>query len=287
MSAAIAAPARKSCVVLLLSCMALTDCASRPRAAAITLRGSDTLVQVATAWAETYAGKASVSVSGGGSGTGIAGLIDGTVDVATSSRELKPQEREQIRRRRGADVDEHVVGYDALALFVHRSNPLGSISMTTLRRIWCEGGDVTRWSRATSRLDGPIVLVGRQNSSGTYDYFREVVCGARGEFKSGISELTGSSEVVEKVAGAPLALGYTGMGYKTDHVGWLAVAREDGSPAATPSIEGARTGAYPLARRLYLFTVGSLAPEVQAFVDWTVSAEGQRIVAEEGYVPVP
>lgn len=287
-------PFRSSSVVL-LSLSALLAC-SRSRSAdiAISMRGSDTLVQVATAWAETYARKVpgvSVTASGGGSGTGIAGLIDGTVDVATSSREMKAQEKQAIRARRGDDVTEHVIGYDALALYVNRANPVTSISLPTLQEIWSEGGSITRWSQITSQLDGPIVLVGRQNSSGTYDYFREIVCGEteRGvhrEFRNGISELNGSSEVIEKVAGARLALGYTGMGYRNDRVRWLAVARTDDGPAIEPSIDSARSGAYPIARKLYLYTVGSLSPELRAFIDWTLSPEGQRLVAQEGYVPV-
>lgn len=258
------------------------------------MRGSDTLVQVATAWAEGYrsntAGVA-VNASGGGSGTGIAGLVDGTVDVATASREIKPQEREQIRKRRGREVNEHIVAYDALALYVHPANPVSSISLPVLSRVWSEGGDVVRWAQLTSQLDGPIVLIGRQNSSGTYDHFREIVCGEtpdgkHREFRNGISELNGSSEVVEKVAGARLALGYTGMGYRTARVRWLGVSKDDRSPPVEPSIESARSGAYPIARRLYLYTAGAESPELEAFIAWTLSAAGQRIVADEGYVPV-
>lgn len=283
-------------LVLVLGLGAVTSCSARARTAevAISIRGSDTLVQVATAWAEAYGGKAgrvAVNASGGGSGTGIAGLIDGTVDVATSSREIKDDERRAVHARRGADVTEHVIGYDALALYVNPANPVTSIRLSTLQQIWSEGGAITRWSQVTSALDGPIVLVGRQNSSGTYDYFREIVCGvnAQGihrEFRSGISELNGSSEVVEKVAGARLALGYTGMGYKNDRVHWLAVAKSDDAAAVAPSIASARSGDYPLARRLYLYTVGVPSPELRAFLEWTLSPEGQRLVAQEGYVPV-
>lgn len=259
----------------------------------ITVKGSDTLVQVATGWAEVYhASKdtVDVSASGGGSGTGIAGLIDGTVDVATSSREMKPEEREKIRAKRGAEVHEHVVGLDALAIFVHPSNPIDHLSLPDLQRMWAEDGDLRDWSALTPAMRGRIVLLGRQNSSGTYDYFREVVCGktAAGvhrEFRGGVSELNGSSEVVEKIAKAPLALGYTGMGYATPRVKWLAISKKPGEPAVTPSIESATSGAYPIARKLYLYTVGEPTPELRAFLDWTLSPAGQAIVAQEGYVP--
>jgi phosphate transport system substrate-binding protein len=260
----------------------------------ISVKGSDTLVQVATGWAQTYSarpGLSRVSASGGGSGVGIAGLIDGTVDIATSSREMKPKERSELTARRGLEVHEHFIGSDALAIFVHPSNPLEAISLTQLGELWAENGTVTDWSQVAPGMKGPLVLIGRQNSSGTYDYFREVVCakGADGkarEFRGGVSELSGSSEVLEKIAGAPLALGYSGMGYRTPQVKWLAVSRTDGAPAEHPTVDGARSGSYPIARKLYLYTAGTPSPEVQAFLEWVVSDEGQQIVAREGYVPV-
>ena len=263
-------------------------------ATSISIKGSDTIVQVATAWAEEYSAshpQIAITASGGGSGTGIAGLIDGTVGIATSSREIRPEEVAEVRRKRGLDVREHVIGYDALAVFVHPGNPLDSISMEELQQIWAEDGTITRWSDLTPALSGRLVLIGRQNSSGTYDYFREVVCGKTAakvarEFRGGVSELNGSSEVVEKIAKAPLALGYTGMGYKNPHVKWLAVSRRKGEPGVLPSIASAHSGAYPIARRLYLYTAGEPPAALRAFLDWTLSAAGQEIVGREGFVPL-
>jgi len=260
----------------------------------IAVKGSDTLVQVATGWTQTYSakpGRVRVSASGGGSGVGIAGLIDGTVDIATSSRELKPKERAELQARRGLEAHEHFIGSDALAIFVHPSNPLESISLTQLGELWAEDGTVKDWSQVAPGMKGPIVLIGRQNSSGTYDYFCEVVCakgkdGKAREFRGGVSELSGSSEVLEKIAGAPLALGYSGMGYRTPHVKWLAVSRTDGAAAEHPTAEGARSGSYPIARKLYLYTAGQPSAEVTAFLEWVLSDEGQEVVAREGYVPV-
>lgn len=276
--------------VLLLAAGCSPEAAPRVR---ITVKGSDTLVQVATGWAELYRGRGAgvdVSASGGGSGTGIAGLIDGTVDVATSSREIKPAERDQIRAKRGAEVHEHVVGLDALAIFVHPQNPIDRISLEQLQQIWAEDGTTTDWSTLDPRLAGEIVLIGRQNSSGTYDYFREVVCGVtpagvHREFRGGVSELNGSSEVVEKIAKAEQALGYTGMGYHSPHVKWLAVSRTSDGPAVAPSIASATDGTYPIARKLFVYTVGEPTPELQTFLEWTMGPEGQAIVGQEGYVP--
>lgn len=260
----------------------------------LTVKGSDTLVQVATGWAQEWSskpGRKPVSASGGGSGVGIAGLIDGTVDIATSSREIKSKEKAAIKEQRGLEVHEHFIGSDALAIFVHPSNPLTSITVPQLGELWSENGTLTDWSQLSPALKGRFVLIGRQNSSGTYDYFREVVCGkgADGkhrEFRGGVSELGGSSEVLEKISSAPLALGYSGMGYRTDHVKWLAVAKAEGAEAVLPSADAARSGTYPIARKLYLYTVGDPSPEVSAFLEWVLSDEGQEIVAREGYVPV-
>jgi phosphate transport system substrate-binding protein len=279
----------------MLVALVATGCREREVAArTLSIKGSDTLVQVATGWAQHYAdkpGRVPVNASGGGSGVGLAGLIDGTVDIATSSREIKPRERAAIRDKRGLEVHEHFIGSDALAIYVHPSNPLQSLTLGQLGEIWAEHGTLTDWSQLTPELRGRLVLIGRQNSSGTYDYFREVVCalGADGkarEFRGGVSELSGSSEVLEKISGAPLALGYSGMGYLTTGVKWLAIAPADGAPAVLPSLESARSGAYPIARKLYLYTVGDPTPEAKAFLDWVLSDEGQEIVAREGYVPV-
>jgi phosphate transport system substrate-binding protein len=285
----------RSCVVGFALGLLALGCRDRRTAVhTVSIKGSDTLVQVATGWAQRYSlkqARVSVNASGGGSGVGIAGLIDGTVDVATSSREIKPREREAIKQHRGQEVREQFIGSDALAIFVHAANPLESVTLHQLGEIWAERGTLTDWSQLTGALRGKFVLIGRQNSSGTYDYFREVVCGlgADGksrEFRGGVSELGGSSEVLEKIAGAPQSLGYSGMGYRTPHVKWLGVAPADGGAPVWPSLESARSGAYPIARRLYLYTVGEPSPELRDFLAWVLSPEGQEIVALEGYVPV-
>ncbi len=281
--------------IALLFAAVLAGCPpGRPGKHTLSIKGSDTLVQVATGWAERYAvvePRVAVDASGGGSGVGLAGLIEGTVDVATSSREIKPREREAIRQGRGLEVHELFVGSDALAIFVHRDNPLTALSLFQLGELWAEDGTLTDWSQLTPALRGKVVLIGRQNSSGTYDYFREVVCGVGAdghgrEFRGGVSELSGSSEVLEKIAGAPLALGYSGMGYRTDRVKWLGVSGKPGEAAVLPSAEGARTGDYPIARKLYVYTAGEPTPQLRAFLAWVSSDEGQEIVAREGYVPV-
>jgi phosphate transport system substrate-binding protein len=140
-------------------------------------------------------------------------------------------------------------------------------------------------------MKGKITLFGRQNNSGTYDYFREHICGKtpekkQREFRVGISEMNGSSEVVENVAKTPTGLGYSGMGYKTDKVNWLKVSNKKGEPGVEPGANVARSGNYPISRKLYMYTAGEPAPAIKAYIEWCVSPAGQKIVEQEGFVPL-
>ncbi|MBI4659272.1 MAG: PstS family phosphate ABC transporter substrate-binding protein [Verrucomicrobia bacterium] len=259
----------------------------------IRVKGSDTMVQLATAWAEAYRKvkpNVFVNASGGGTGTGFAALQNNTTDICDASRDIKPEEAEKTKSVTGKEVKEFVVGYDALAVYAHPSNPIKEISVEELREIWAEGGTIGTWEQLNPAFQGKIVLFGRQNNSGTYDYFREHVCGKKDgkqrEFRGGISELNGSAEVVENVAKTPLGLGYSGMGYKTPTVNWLKVSGKKGEPAVEPGVDVARSGKYPIARKLYLYTAGEPAGEVKAYIDWILSPEGQKIVEKEGFVPL-
>jgi phosphate transport system substrate-binding protein len=260
----------------------------------IRVKGSDTMVQLATAWAEAYhkvKPNLNVDANGGGSGTGFAALQNDTTDLCNASREIKKDEIEKIKAKSGKDVKEFVVAYDALAVYTHPSNPIKEISIDELREIWAEGGTITSWDQVTPKGKGKIVLFGRQNNSGTYDYFREHVCGKtpegkQREFRGGISEMNGSSEVIENIAKTPRGMGYSGMGYKTDKVNWLKVSKKKGEPGVSPGIEVARNGKYPIARKLYIYTVGEPTGEAKAYIDWILSPEGQKIVEHEGFVPL-
>jgi len=260
----------------------------------IRVKGSDTMVQLATAWAEAYhkvKPNLNVDANGGGSGTGFAALQNDTTDLCNASREIKKDEIEKIKAKSGKDVKEFVVAYDALAVYTNPSNPIKEISIDELREIWAEGGTVNSWDQVNPKGKGKIVLFGRQNNSGTYDYFREHVCGKtpegkQREFRSGISEMNGSSEVIENIAKTPRGMGYSGMGYKTDKVNWLKVSKKKGEPGVEPGIEVARNGKYPIARKLYIYTVGEPTGEAKAYIDWILSPEGQKIVQHEGFVPL-
>jgi len=255
--------------------------------------GSDTMVNLAQAWAESYASleqKISVEVSGGGSGTGIAALINGTVDIANCSRSMKPSEIEKAVQNTGKEPKEFIVGFDALAVYVHKENPLEKISLQQLADIYGEQGQMTTWSKldiqyAACKSD-EIIRVSRQSNSGTYVYFREAILGKTGDFKLGSRDLHGSKDVVELVANTPCAIGYSGMGYATDHVKMLKVSKKDGEQAAGPSVENTLNGTYPIARPLYIYSLGEPSGDIKKYLDWILSEAGQSIVSKSGYVPV-
>jgi phosphate transport system substrate-binding protein len=263
-----------------------------PERTTIQVKASDTMVNVAQAWAEEYRNVApdvDVEVSGGGSGVGIAALIKGTVDVATASREMKPAELEQARANTGQEAKEFIVGYDGLAVYVHKDNPIAEINLEVLARIFAEGGDITRWSQLgitlTDVTDDTIVRVSRQSSSGTYEFFREHALGNR-DFKLGSRDMNGSKEVVELVGHTLTAIGYSGMGYATPAVKMLPLTPSGGGPAVPPTVEATLSRAYPLARSLQVYTLGEPTGEVRRFIDWMLSADGQKILQDNGYVPV-
>jgi len=258
--------------------------------AVIQNKGSDTLVNVAQGWAEAYRNvnpDVAVAVSGGGSGTGIAALINGTVDIANASRKLKDSEVEQASAN-GHDPVEFVVGYDALAVYIHPDNPLESLTLAQLADIYAEGGTSETWADVGIEVPGcadqEIVRVSRQNNSGTYAYFREAVLGNR-DYKLGSRDMHGSKDVVDLVERTPCAIGYSGLAYKTDHVKLLCVAADDDSECVMPSIETAVDGSYPIARPLFMYTSGTPQGAVKEYMDWIESDDGQCIILDKGYAP--
>lgn len=255
-------------------------------------KGSDTMVNVAQVWAEEYrkaAPDVEVEVSGGGSGVGIAALLKGAVDVANASRDLKPSEAEQALKNTGKSPVGFNVGSDALAVYVHRDNPITQITLEQLTELYAEGGKVTRWSELGVTIPGvkddTIVRVSRQSSSGTYEFFREHALGNR-DFRLGSRDLNGSKEVVELVGTTPTAIGYSGMGYATASVKMVPVAPKAGAPAVAPTIAAVHDKSYPLARSLHLYTLGEPEGAVKAYIDWILSPAGQKVVEDAGYVPV-
>ncbi|MBN2357054.1 phosphate ABC transporter substrate-binding protein [candidate division KSB1 bacterium] len=255
--------------------------------------GSDTIVNLAQAWAEAYGAidpSVSVEVSGGGSGTGIAALINGTVDIANCSRKMHADEITRAIKNTGLDPVEFLVGFDALAIYVHKDNPMDEISIPQLAEIYGEKGEFTTWSQLSVELPkgarDEIIVVSRQSNSGTYEYFREAVLGKTCDFRLGTIDMHGSKDVVELVSRTPSAIGYSGMGYATDKVKMMRIARETGRPAFEPTVENTQNGAYPIARPLMMYTLGKPNETIATYLKWILSSEGQAMVSKAGYVPL-
>jgi phosphate transport system substrate-binding protein len=282
-------------LALLLGCGRPSDTEGEggdQRRSVIQNKGSDTLVNVAQAWAEAYQdvdANVAVAVTGGGSGTGIAALINGTVDIANASRAMKDSEIEQARAN-GQEPIQFIVGYDALAVYLHEDNPLEVMTIEQLAEIYGENGETESWSQLGVEVPGcegqEIVLVSRQNNSGTYAYFREAVLGDRRDYKLGSRDMHGSKDVVDLVERTPCAIGYSGLAYATPHVKLACISKTDGEDCVNPSTETAIDGTYPIARPLFMYTSGEPTGRVKTYLDWILSDEGQCIIAEKGYAPV-
>ena len=273
--------------------LAVLACGGGDRAqrALIQNKGSDTLLNVAQAWAEAYAAvdpNVAVAVTGGGSGTGISAMINGTVDIANSSRMMRESEFEAARSN-GVDPQEFVVGYDALAVYLHEDNPIESLTLAQVKSIYGEDGGVARWSDLGVSVPGcpsdEIVLVSRQNNSGTYVYFKEAVLGDDTEYRLGSRDMHGSKDVVDLVENTPCAIGYSGLAYATDHVAMPCITSVEGDACVEPTVATAVDGSYPIARPLMMYTAGEPQGAVKAYMDWILSAEGQCVILERGYAP--
>lgn len=255
-------------------------------------KGSDTLVNVAQAWAEEYKTvnpEVAIAVTGGGSGTGISALINGTVDLANSSRKMKDRELD-LAKQKGVDPKEHVVGFDAVAVFLHADNPIDSISLQQLQSIYGEEGEADTWSQLGITVPGcgsdEIVRVSRQNNSGTYAYFKDAVLGKTGEYKLGSRDLHGSKDVVDLVENTPCAIGYSGLAYANEHVKMPCVFSEEGGDCVAPSTSTALDGTYPVARPLLMYTAGEPQGMVADYLAWILSDVGQCIIIDKGYASV-
>lgn len=256
-------------------------------------KGSDTMVNMAQALAEEYRKvkpEVAIAVSGGGSGTGIAALENGTVDIANASREIKAEENEKIKTKTGKEPVQHIVAYDGLAIYVHKDNPLEKITKAQLAAIYGEGGATESWKDLGVEVPGcadqAIVRVSRQNNSGTYEYFREWTLG-KGDFKLGSRDMQGSKDVVDLVRTTPCAIGYSGLGYDTPDVKMLCVSVDDTATCATPSVASVHDKSYPISRPLYMYTPGEGSADAQAYITWIRGDAGQAIVERSGFVPLP
>jgi len=252
-------------------------------------KGSDTIVNLALAWAERYQQvhpEVRISVTGGGTGTGIASLINGTVDIANASRQIKEEEIESARGG-GIDPQEIVIARDAIAVIVHPDNPVQNLTMQQVSLIF--QGKINNWKEVGGE-DRQIVRVSRETNSGTHVYFLEAVI-RLGEESSDIFSadtllLPSSEGIISEVGDNPNAVGYDGLGYVTPHVKVLGIAEEEGGAFILPSADTVNAGTYPISRDLYMYTASQPGEAIKAYLDWILSPEAQTIVTELGFVPV-
>ncbi len=256
--------------------------------------GSDTMVNLAAAWADAY-GKhdptVSVEVGGGGSGTGVTALIQGTAQIANLSRTFEEKEIADFKAKHpGEEPKEHMVGYDAMSIFVHKDSPLNEISIEQLAEIYKEGGKISKWSELGIPAPGgkdDIVRITRQTNSGTVHYFKEAVVGKKNEFRLGSIVANGSNDVAKIIGQTVNAIGFSGMAYATPEVKVLKVSKKTGEPGVAPSIATTLDKTYPISRPLFMYTIGEAHGSAKAYLDWILSDAGQKIEQENGYVPLP
>ena len=252
-------------------------------AGTVTVKGSDTMVILAQRWAEEYMKKApgkKVQVTGGGSGTGIAALQNGTTDIANASREMKDAEKARIRDRFNTLPAETSVAKDGVALYVNEGNPVAQLTVEQVKAIYL--GDVTNW-KDVGGPDAPIVLYSRENSSGTYVFFKEHVLGNE-DFAAQAQTLPGTAAVVNAIAKERNGIGYGGAAYAKG-VKELKVVGKDGQ-GYLPNADNVKSGKYPLSRALFMYTRTKPAGEAKQFIDFCLSPEGQAIVTQVGYFPI-
>ncbi len=270
-------------LVLVLAVAAALALAPALASAAVTVKGSDTMVILAQRWAETYMKKSAgkkVQVTGGGSGTGIAALINGTTDIANSSRAIKPDESAKVRDRFSVLPAETAVAKDGVAIYVNEANPISQLTVEQLYGIYT--GDVTNWKQVGG-ADAPIVLYSRENSSGTYVFFKEHVLKGD-DFAAAAQTLPGTAAVVNAVSREKKGIGYGGAAYAKG-VKEVKVVGKDGQ-GWLPSAENVKAGTYPLSRPLFMYTRGKASGEAKDFLEFCLSAEGQSIVTQVGYFPI-
>jgi len=248
------------------------------------------MVNLALAWAEQYQKVqpgVSLSVSGGGSGTGIASLINGTTDLANASRKIKDEEFAQAESK-GTEPVEFVVARDAIAVIVNNANPIDQLSLEQISDIY--SGKYNNWSELGGD-DRPIVRVSRETNSGTHVYFLEEVLrlGQKDNktlFSPDTLLLLSSQGITSEVRDNPNAIGYDGLGYVTPEVKVIGVARENQGPFIMPSADSVNQGVYPIARDLYIYSAGQPGDVIREYIDWIRSEGGQKIVIDNGFVPI-
>ena len=285
------------CLVTVVSVLALAGCDPDARGGSgptsqmtIQNKGSDTIVNLALAWAERYQTvrpEVSIAVTGGGSGTGIASIVNGTVDIANASRAIKSEEIEAAHGG-GIEPIEFVIARDAIAIIVHPSNPVDTLTLQQLSDVY--SGKAVNWQDVGGE-DRPIVALSRETNSGTHVYFLEAVVRLGNSedktlFSPDVLLLPSSEGIGAEVRQNPNAIGYDGLGYVTDDMKTVAVGLAAEGPFWKPSASTVNAGEYPISRDLYMYTAGEPTGTIKDYLEWILQPEAQRIVLDLGFVPI-
>lgn len=250
----------------------------------ITLKGSDTVLPLGQKEAETYMQKdstASISVTGGGSGVGLAALLEGTTDIAMASRDLKTEEKLKFSEKK-QEIEEAIIAYDALSVIVNPENKVGQLTREQIEKIYI--GEIKNW-KELGGADEKIVAYSRESSSGTFEFFKEAVMENK-NYASTVLSMPATGAIVQSVSQTKGAIGYIGMAYETAGVKNISVSYDGGKTFVAPSVSAAKDKSYPISRPLFYMYDKATKDKVAAFIDYALSEEGQKIVSEIGYVPV-
>jgi len=260
--------------------LALPLFAARP----VSIKGSDTMVIMNARLAEAFMAKqpgTQIQVTGGGSGVGIAALINGTTDIAASSRPIKSSEVDKLKQRFATTGYAYPIARDGLSIYLNTANPVKELTLAQLRDIYV--GKITNWKEVGGN-DAAIILYSRESSSGTYTYFKDNVLMGK-DFAPRAQTLQGTAAVVNAVSKDANGIGYGGAAYAKG-IRFAVVKKDDKSPAVLPSLETVRNGSYPISRYLYLYTRVKPSNDMKAFIDWATGPEGQALVTKVGYFPI-
>ncbi|MGE4385480.1 MAG: phosphate ABC transporter substrate-binding protein [Endomicrobiaceae bacterium] len=274
--------------------LALTVSCSRPHSQsgtiAMQIKGSDTIVNLVQVWAEKFVDlhkSSNIGVTGGGTGTGFAALLNDTCDIAMASRQAEEKEI-NLAEEKNIHYKEYIVGLDGLAVLVNKKNPVNKLTIQQLRDIFM--AKITNWKEVGGE-DREIVILSRESNSGTHMFFKEHVIrrndkNNKDEFSPKALLMPSSQAIFDEIYQNPNALGYAGMGFINDNIKALSIAQDNSNEYVYPNIANVMSGKYPISRPLYLYTDGEPVGIVKDFIEYTLSKEGQKIVAETDFVPI-
>lgn len=279
--------------MLLVPILGLVSCGGEKKEAtetkevqktSISLKGSDTVLPLGQKEAEVYMQKdstTSITVTGGGSGVGVTALIDNSTDIAMSSRDLKMDEKLKLTDNK-KEIEQITIAFDALAVVVNPENKVSKLTREQIEKIFT--GEITNWKQVGG-INEKIVVYSRESSSGTYEFFKEHVLNKK-NYASSVLSMPATGAIVQSISQTKGAIGYIGLAYETKDVKSIAVSYDEGKTFVMPSITAAKDKTYPISRPLYYIYDKTNAAKVKSFVDFALSAEGQKIVLEVGYVPL-